>query len=201
MNEELVCLNTTKASHRLVLLHGWGADANDLMPFGEMLTNGLEKKVEIISLQAPHLHPQGVGRQWYGLYPPDWSAVPFEVKNLRSRLKALAPNSIPLEKTVILGFSQGGAMALAVGCNLPVAGLIGCSAYPHPDWDIPSQIPPIFLTHGKNDEVVPLVAMEKIINILETNHSKVDFEVFDGTHEIPLNIIPKISEHLENWFI
>ena len=124
MNNELVCLNTTNASYRLILIHGWGADAEDLIPLGETLTSNLEMKVEIISLRAPQMHPQGVGRQWYPLSPPNWSEVPIAIEELSSRIKSIATESISLEKTAILGFSQGGAMALASGSTLPMAGLI-----------------------------------------------------------------------------
>ena len=101
MNNELVCLNTTKASHRLILLHGWGADAEDLIPLGQNLINNLKKTTELISLRAPNLHPQGIGRQWYPLFPPDWTVVPGEIRNLQARINKIISSQIPIEKTAI----------------------------------------------------------------------------------------------------
>ena len=46
---ELVLINSESATNRLVLLHGWGADANDLLPVGELLTKGLKDRFEIVS--------------------------------------------------------------------------------------------------------------------------------------------------------
>ena len=46
---ELICLNSESATNRLVLLHGWGADANDLVPVGKLLTEGLKDRYEIVS--------------------------------------------------------------------------------------------------------------------------------------------------------
>ena len=155
----------------------------------------------MISLRAPDQHPQGIGRQWYGLFPPDWMQVPDAINSLQIRVKSLSTQKINLEKTVILGFSQGGAMALASGSNLPVAGIIACSAYPHPNWNMPSKMPPILLTHGKNDEVVPFQAMEKINQLLKEQNFEVDAEMFDGGHEIPLTLVPRIMESLEKWLI
>ncbi len=192
-------MGPTLPSHRLVLLHGWGADAEDLIPLGELLIDSNVRKFELISLRAPHNHPQGIGRQWYGLFPPDWDAVPYERSCLRKRLRALATDQVPLEKTVLLGFSQGGAMALASGCDLPLAGVIGCSAYPHPNWSPSKTRPPVFLTHGIFDEVVPLTASEKIIDQLKEDKLEVQLEKFKGGHEIPSQIVPSLIQVLNKW--
>ena len=60
---------------------------------------------------------------------------------------------------VVLGFFQGAAMAIEVGLSRPLAGVIGCSGYPHPDWSL-TQAPqaPTLLMHGADDAVVPVAA-------------------------------------------
>ena len=68
---------------RLVLLHGWGATQDDLTPLGQHLADGHGRDLDVISLEAPEQHPQGTGRQWYGLFPPDWTAIPQAVSALR----------------------------------------------------------------------------------------------------------------------
>tara|TARA_Y100001968_G_scaffold89722_1_gene80721 strand:- start:176 stop:781 length:606 start_codon:yes stop_codon:yes gene_type:complete len=200
MNNELVCLNTRDASYRLILLHGWGADAEDLLSIGETLNHQLTKKIEVVSMRAPELHPNGIGRQWYPLFPADWSAVPAQVEKLKNRINEISSSKIPLAKTVILGFSQGGAMALDAGCDLPIAGLICCSAYPHPNWAPSENLSPIFLTHGENDEIVPPTAFDKIQQLLINKKNIVDTELFNGGHEIPQYLIPKFKLFLEKCF-
>ena len=190
------------ASHRLLLLHGWGADADDLVPLGQQLSKGLLGiKLELVSLRAPQKHPEGLGRQWYGLFPPQWAEVPAAINDLQKRIEFFSRSSVPLEKTVILGFSQGGAMALAGGLALPVAGVIACSAYPHPNWSPPKQSPPIFLTHGLNDEIVPYEALTRLKSALINNELQVDIKVFEGGHEIPLELIPIIQSVLQKWLV
>ena len=63
------------------------------------------------------------------------------------------------EPVVLFGFSQGAAMAIEVGLSRPLAGVIGCSGYPHPDWSL-TQAPqaPTLLMHGADDAVVPVAA-------------------------------------------
>ncbi|HGY5547608.1 MAG TPA: alpha/beta hydrolase [Prochlorococcus sp.] len=192
----------TGSQHRLVLLHGWGADADDLLSLGRELCQGIDKPVERVALRAPQLHPHGIGRQWYGLFPADWAAVPDAVCHLQARLKALETPEIPLQATALLGFSQGGAMALASGCDLPLAGLICCSAYPHPNWMAPSKRPPVLLMHGRQDEVVPYSACEQLIRDLglETSNIEMTLVNFDGGHGIPGELIPRMQQALSSWF-
>ncbi|WP_320668293.1 alpha/beta hydrolase [Prochlorococcus sp. MIT 1307] len=202
MENELICEGTAGATHRLILLHGWGADAEDLISLGQVLRKGLKRnKLELIALRAPQLHPGGSGRQWYGLFPPDWSSVPAAIDALKLRIKAFCRTSIGLEKTVILGFSQGGAMALASGCELPLAGLIGCSAYPHPNWSPPENFPPVLLIHGLQDEVVPIDASRKLLTFFKAQQGNVDLLIFEGGHQIPEELIIKIQQALDKWLV
>ena len=43
-----------QSTQRLVLLHGWGADADDLLELGELLVG---PRVSVVSLRAPLAHP------------------------------------------------------------------------------------------------------------------------------------------------
>ncbi|KGG16661.1 MULTISPECIES: alpha/beta hydrolase [unclassified Prochlorococcus] len=200
MEEELFCFPSKTASHRLVLLHGWGADAEDLLPLGQSLVESLQTSIELIALRAPDPHPEGVGRQWYGLFPPDWNEAGKAISELYIRLKKLDSTQISLRKTILMGFSQGGAMAIATGAKLPLAGLIACSAYPHPDFMPPSNLPPVLITHGIQDPVVPINASKNLFELLERKNSKIELEIFDGVHEIPQEINLRIQLFIEKCF-
>lgn len=184
---------------RLVLLHGWGADADDLLMLGEALAKQTNLPLELVALPAPEPHPQGVGRQWYGLFPADWDAVPAAETALRNRLMDLAEDGLSLNRTVVLGFSQGAAMALSTGCDLPLAGLIACSGYPHPHWSAPAERPPVLLIHGREDEVVPCTAVEEIRQRLANGSADVNLSMFEGGHTIPESLFATISKALNTW--
>ena len=199
MAADLLCQPSAPARARLVLLHGWGADAGDLMPLGQSLAEAISTPLELVALQAPQLQTQGSGRQWYGLFPADWAAVPAAVEALKERINNLSSGEIPVEATVLLGFSQGGAMAVAAGCDLPLAGLIACSAYPHPNWQAPVIRPPVLLLHGRNDDVVPYSAAVALNNDLSQGDQTCDVFSFDNGHAIPVNAQAEMKKALKRW--
>ena len=199
MAADLLRQPTAKARARLVLLHGWGADAGDLMPLGQALAEAIATPLGLVALQAPQLQTQGSGRQWYGLFPADWAAVPAAVEELKERINNLGSAEIPLEATVLLGFSQGGAMAIAAGCDLPLAGFIACSAYPHPHWQAPITRPPALLLHGRHDEVVPHSAALALKNDLALSHQACELFSFDHGHAIPVEAQAEMKKALERW--
>jgi len=186
---ELLLLNSESATNRLVLLHGWGADAHDLLPVGKLLTEGLKDRFEIVSLSAPQPHPSGSGKQWYPLYPHEWEEVPNAVIDLEKRLNNLCFKRIPLNKTWILGFSQGGAMALELATRNKFEGVFALSSYPHPEWKPLKDMSPIFLCHGELDQIVPKSASQKSFDILLENGVKSELYFFEGGHEITNDLI------------
>ena len=197
---ELIYLNSESATNRIVLLHGWGADAQDLVPVGRLLTEGLKDQYEIVSLSAPQIHPSGCGRQWYPLYPHEWNQVPGAVLDLERRVNNLCLKEIPLEKTLLLGFSQGGAMALELATRQNFAGVFALSSYPHPEWKPSKNMPPIFLCHGNLDQVVPKDASKKSFDILKKNGIKTYLYFFEGGHEISNELISHCRKILKQEF-
>ena len=134
IDHEFVSISSQTATHRIILIHGWGADADDLLPIGKEIKEKINFDVEVISLRAQGLHPSGQGRQWYGLYPHDWNGAEDEVNKLLGTLKKFDTEQISIGKTILLGFSQGAAMAIDVGFKLNLGLIVACSGYAHPTW-------------------------------------------------------------------
>ena len=59
IDHEFVSISSQTATHRIILLHGWGADSNDLLIFGKEMTEKINLDFEVISLRAHGLHPSG----------------------------------------------------------------------------------------------------------------------------------------------
>ena len=201
INHEFVSISSQTATHRIILMHGWGADSDDLLTFGKEMSEKINLDFEVISLRAPGLHPSGQGRQWYGLYPHDWNGAKVEVNKLLVTLKNFDTDQIPLRKTILLGFSQGAAMAIDAGFKLDFGLIVACSGYPHPNWAPGEKCAPLIISHGLYDDVVPINASRTIYETVKRRSSKIwELLEFDGVHQIDSNLINFISSNIINIF-
>ena len=201
INHEFVSISSQTATHRIILMHGWGADAEDLLTLGKEIIEKIDLAFEVISLRAPGLHPSGKGRQWYGLYPHDWEGAEDESNKLLKSLKKFDTEQIPLQKTILLGFSQGAAMAIDAGCKLNFGLIVACSGYPHPNWAPGEKCSPLIISHGLFDDVVPIDASRTIYEKVKSKSSKFcELLEFDGFHQIDSNLINFISSNISNIF-
>ncbi len=149
----------------VVMLHGFGADGDDLIGLAPSFQDILPKA----AIVAPHApdpvpgYPQG--RQWFDLKTLSSDEIALGARlaapNVQAFLEAEGRKyNLPLSKMVLLGFSQGCMMALHVGLRLPqpVAGIIGLSGLLPDPKALKTEIkthPPVFLAHGLVDDVVP----------------------------------------------
>ena len=201
IDHEFVSISSQTATHRIILIHGWGADADDLLPLGKEIKDVINFDFEVISLRAPGFHPSGQGRQWYGLYPHDWNGAEFEVNKLLVTLKKFNTDQIPLSKTILLGFSQGAAMAIDAGSKLNLGLIISCSGYPHPTWFPEEKCPPLIVSHGLSDDVVPIEASRIIYEKVKSKSSNFcELIEFDGFHQIDSNLIHVVSSKIRKIF-
>ncbi len=193
MNDELVFLSSPSVLEGqehplLVLLHGSGSDEKDLMA----LRPYIDPKWAMVSIRAPF--PQGAGFRWYALesvHSPDrdemdrsFLALRGWFEQLTSRFPRVSPRA-----TVIGGFSQGAAMALALGLFEPqvqAAGILVLSGYlPNlPQSASTWQKVPVFWGHGSQDTVLPYVEAEKGRQRLLEEGLAVDFHSYEMGHEV-----------------
>ncbi|HEY9768195.1 MAG TPA: dienelactone hydrolase family protein [Coleofasciculaceae cyanobacterium] len=177
--------NGDKPTYLLVVLHGWGANYQDFVPFAKVLNlNGFG----YFFPNAPFDHFQVPGgRAWYALENQEFTGLAQSRKLLFNWLNSLeASTGVPLNRTVLAGFSQGGAMTLDVGLTLPLAALCSFSGYLHyqPQPKEERVFPPTSIIHGKQDFVVPLQAAIKARDELTKIGVNVQYHEFDMAHEV-----------------
>jgi phospholipase/carboxylesterase len=122
--------NEEPAQRVFVNLHGWGANGADLAPLATIYEI---PACYYLFPTAPfdHLEVRG-GKAWYALETKAYEGLAQSRQQLQDWLRSLADlTGVPLSRTVLGGFSQGGAMTLDVGLGLPLAGLICLSGYLH----------------------------------------------------------------------
>ncbi len=154
------------AKQLVVLLHGYGADGNDLIGLGREWAR-LLPDAAFVSPHAPEVLPGQFfgGRQWFHLEmrgEEEWS------KGVRKAHPALCAfiqeeakkAGLPLGAVAIVGFSQGTMMALQTGLRLPdaPAAIVGFSGHLAGADRLAAEIkvkPPVLLIHGAADDVIP----------------------------------------------
>ncbi|MCC5610425.1 alpha/beta hydrolase [Nostoc sp. CHAB 5834] len=183
----------------IVTLHGWGANAEDVASLLPLLNL---PDYQFVLPNAPYPYPYSpVGRAWYDLRVENMYQGLAESRQLLiDFLQSLeSTTGVPLSRTILSGFSQGGAMTLDVGSKLPLAGLVVMSGYLHPDAVTADQkgIGPTLICHGRYDEVVPLQAALKARETLKSLKVAVEYHEFDMGHEIN----PQTLEVLRNFVV
>jgi phospholipase/carboxylesterase len=172
-------------TYLLVILHGWGANYQDFVPFAKVL-NLPEFGYMFPNAPFNHFQVPG-GRAWYALENKDFTGLSESRELLLNWLNSLAASTgVPLERTIMAGFSQGGAMTLDVGLTLPLAALCSFSGYLHyePQVQANKNYPPTLIIHGRQDPVVPLAAAIKAKDELSKIGVDVQYHEFEMAHEV-----------------
>jgi phospholipase/carboxylesterase len=155
----------SKPRRLVVLLHGLGADGNDLIGLAPYWAR-LLPTAEFLSPNAPFpcdMAPYGY--QWFSSQDRSPEAVLGGVRAAAPVLgafidEALAERDLTDNDLALVGFSQGAMMSLFVGLRRPqpVAGILGFSGRLIAPELLASELrsrPRILLVHGTEDPLVP----------------------------------------------
>ncbi|TAJ96656.1 hypothetical protein EPO44_13115 [bacterium] len=180
----------------ILALHGWGANAMDLLGLAPYLCGG---RFLVICPQGPVEVPMGPGALGYGWFPlrldepPDIPAILSAGEHLQKFLDyALTRYPIDRGKLVVLGFSQGGVMAYSLGLGGPgrFAALVALStwlpkeladSFSNPSDD---QRPPTLVQHGSGDELIEVERARESVENLRRLRVPVTYREYDMGHEI-----------------
>ena len=161
---------STSPRQLVVLLHGYGADGRDLIGLAQQLKTILPDAA-FVAPNAPEPCAQSpAGKQWFPLFSRDpderWKGVNKAGPGLDAFLDAeLAKFGLDDGRLALVGFSQGTMMALHVGLRRrrPPAAIVGLSGLLVSPEQLPASAadapPPVLLTHGSEDNVIPVDAL------------------------------------------
>ncbi|MBO0858544.1 MAG: dienelactone hydrolase family protein [Chloracidobacterium sp.] len=191
----------------LVLLHGYGANEDDLFS----LSPYLDERFMIISARAP-IMLQGASYAWFNLgFTPQGIAVdPEEVEGARLRVHKFLGEAIDAYEcdpnaVYMMGFSQGAMMSLAVALAFPgsAAGVVAMSGSVLPqalqtiaDKNTLTGLP-IFVAHGLRDTLIPINQGRETRAKLSEYPVDLTYREYDMGHEISYDSLKDIAEWLK----
>jgi phospholipase/carboxylesterase len=185
----------------LVLLHGRGADENDLFPLLDLLDP--ERRLLGATARGPLSLPPG-GAHWYAVRAigfPDRDTFDTSFPVLSGWLDTLLEeHGIGHEHLVLGGFSQGTVMsyALGLGEGRPrPAGIVGLSGFiPTVDGfsiDLSDRAGlPVAIGHGARDPVIGVEWGRDARDRLEAAGAAVTYEEHPGAHQIDPRFLGKL---------
>jgi phospholipase/carboxylesterase len=198
----------------VVVLHGWGAAGDDLVPLAEALNR---PGVRFFVPAAP-LPEMGGGRAWWHLDPntrpphaysdqvpagfqptPDVLAARAAVQALIATIiERHAPASVAL-----VGFSQGAMLAIDVAlAGAPLVDRVAALSSVLLVDSVPALTAPhatrprFLLSHGRQDPVLPFAGGSRAKELLEQHGFSVTWRPFDGGHEIPRPVLADVDRFL-----
>jgi len=184
----------------VIWLHGLGADGHDFEPLVPEL--GLGFAARFVFPHAP-LRPVTINggmrmRAWYDIFgfggglQEDAAGIRVSAAAVTRLIDREIERGVPVERIVLAGFSQGGAIALhtALRDARPLAGVLALSTYlPIADTlaaersDANLRLP-IFMAHGSADAMLPLALAESSRRTLETLGYAVEWHVYPMAHAV-----------------
>jgi phospholipase/carboxylesterase len=198
----------------VIWLHGLGASGDDFVPIVRELDLSGLPAIRFVFPHAPTMpvtvNNGYVMRAWYDIVGADLSRREDEkglrasqamVEQLIAQEKA---RGVPAERIVLAGFSQGCAMTIQTGLRHPekLAGLLCLSGYVplhttiaaerHPA----NQDTPIFLAHGRGDQVIPIIRAEQSRDLLKS----LGYDVEWHEYPMPHSVCQEEVEDIGAWF-
>lgn len=188
----------------IILLHGYGSNADDLFAFADYLPDHFT----VISLEAPMNTPFG-GKAWYSIH---FDAAQDKWADLKEAEKSLVAITQQLKYFInkyhlnpkdicLMGFSQGAILSWALLLDHPkqfrravcMSGFIDARLLKKPLQEYQNIL--AYASHGKDDPTVPYQWAWSSINILRKKNLQITFNSYPDGH----NVSPENFKDLMEW--
>ncbi|WP_126452145.1 alpha/beta hydrolase [Sulfuriflexus mobilis] len=202
-----------KADAVVIWLHGLGADGHDFEAIVPELALPQSARIRFVFPHAP-LRPITINggyvmRGWYDIAQADLGAqqdaegIRVSQRQLEALIEAEIAAGIPAHRIILAGFSQGGVTILHTGLRYPVrlGGLMVLSAYVplaetlQTERHAANQETPVFMAHGRNDDIIPFALAEQSREQL----IKLGYQVEWHGYTMPHGVLPEEIEDIASW--
>jgi len=198
----------------VIVLHGLGADGNDFVPVCRALDLDAVGPVRFVLPDAPERPVTRNGgyimRAWSDVFAPgsgieDEAGLRASQQIVEALIEREKTRGVPASRIVLMGFSQGCALALVCGLRHAerLAGIAGLSGYlplaakTRAELSAANRDVPVFLAHGMQDGVVDIergLAARQVLDDLSVSY---DWHTYDMDHEL----CPAEIADLNRWLL
>jgi phospholipase/carboxylesterase len=202
--------------YSVIWLHGLGADGHDFVPVARELA--LAIPIRFIFPHAPEIPISINGGYimpaWYDIYaltrgsPQDEAGIQRSQAEMDALIGQQISLGIPAERILLVGFSQGGAIALhtALRYSQRLAGVIGLSTYLPVSASLDQEKTqtnldlPIFMAHGSFDEIISLDTGVASRIALQKRGYNVEWHEYAMAHSVCSDEIADIRKFITKVF-
>jgi phospholipase/carboxylesterase len=186
----------------VIWLHGLGADGHDFAPIVPELLRPEWPGIRFVFPHAP-VRPVTINggvpmRAWYDIKSlsaddrADEEGVRASIAEIDALIARERDRGVPPARQLLVGFSMGGAMALASGIRreAPVAGIAALSAYlplgssTAAEATAGGKATPVFMAHGTQDPVVAPNWGSRSRDALKALGMKVEWKTYPMPHSV-----------------
>jgi phospholipase/carboxylesterase len=221
MNSKLTTVEIKPQSEHLysvIWLHGLGADGHDFEGIVPELHLEEKANIHFIFPNAPEQSVTINGgmkmRAWYDILElslerkVDIAGIYESAACIDEIIKQECAQGIPSKHILLVGFSQGGVIALHAGLRYPnkLAGVIGLSTYLptieqlKTEQSLANKETPIFLAHGIIDSVVAIESGKSAFDALNSMSYNIEWHDYLMEHAVCGEEIGHISTFIHSVF-
>ena len=178
------------ASSLVIMLHGLGADGQDLIGLADHWAKDLPHTAFVAPNAPQPCDMAPMGYQWFSLQDRSPETMLQGARDAAPGINAfidqqLDHRGLDESRLALVGFSQGTMMSLFVALRRArtVAGVLGYSGALIGAETLVREVtarPPIMLVHGDADDLVPVAAMHAAVGALGAAELVVEWHVCQG---------------------
>lgn len=211
IDSDMIMVETQPACDAVIIwMHGLGADGSDFPPTIPYLKLPKELAVRFLFPNAPEqavtINGGMVMRSWYDILSMNIgreiseTQLQTSVSDISAIVTQQIQSGIAPERILLVGFSQGGAVAYETGLSYPahLGGIAAMSTYlPRPIEQIDNVAAlsmPLLSLHGEYDDVVPLTLGESAVMQLQQKGYQPDWQTFKMAHEVSIESLESLGQ-------
>lgn len=214
ISKDIILIPKDGYDNVIIFLHGLGDSALGVKRIFECESYSIIPKLKIILLTAEKgqvsANNNFMLNSWFNIlnYSGEGNFVDeLDVKKSYERIFKFINQeleTVNYKNIFIGGFSQGAAMALYAGLNLPedIGGIIGISGFLFPfikEEDISQRKNiPILIEHGRNDEIIQESKAKLSYEKIKSEFKNFDYKLYDTNHNLNDEMILEMFFFIEN---